>query len=83
MALLVDNDDGLAANLDRLSFTPDIYSPHQRLVDAALVAEAHRRGVLVIPWTVNDEAAMRALIDLGVDGLISDYPDRALAVVGR
>ena len=83
LAFLVDNDDGLAANLDRLTFTPDIYSPHQRLVSAAMVAEAHRRGVQVIPWTVNDEDAMRALLDMGVDGLISDYPDRALAVVGR
>jgi len=83
LAFLVDNDDGLAANLDRLSFTPDAYSPHQRLVDAAMVVEAHRRGVQVIPWTVNDVEAMRALVDLGVDGLISDYPDRALAAVGR
>ncbi len=48
-----------------------------------MVTAAHRRGVQVIPWTVNDEDDMRALYDLGVDGLISDYPDRALATFGR
>ena len=83
LALLVDNDDGLAANLDRLSFTPNIYSPHQRLVSPGMVAEAHGRGLRVIPWTVNEADAMRTLLEMGVDGLISDYPDRALSVVGR
>jgi glycerophosphoryl diester phosphodiesterase len=41
----------------------------------ALLAEAHRLGLKVIPWTVNDRATMDRLIDLGVDGIISDYPD--------
>jgi glycerophosphoryl diester phosphodiesterase len=41
----------------------------------ALVAEAHRAGLKVVPWTVNDRATMNALIDVGVDGLITDYPD--------
>ena len=42
----------------------------------ALVAEAHEAGVRVVPWTVNDEPTMNALIDMGVDGLITDYPAR-------
>ena len=82
LAFLVDNGDGLDANLDRLSFTPDIYSPNYRLLDAGVVAAAHRRGLRVIPWTVNDVDAMRALVEIGVDGLITDYPDRALASFG-
>jgi glycerophosphoryl diester phosphodiesterase len=49
-----------------------------RFVDAA-----HHRGLQVHAWTINDEADMRRLIDLGVDGIITDYPDRLLAVVGR
>jgi glycerophosphoryl diester phosphodiesterase len=80
LALLVDNDLGFEANLARLSFVPDVYSPHYRLVDAALVRTAHARGLQVIPWTVNDVATMRALLELGVDGLITDYPDRAAAL---
>jgi glycerophosphoryl diester phosphodiesterase len=41
-----------------------------------LVADAHRVGLKVLPWTVNNPADMRRLIDIGVDGIITDYPDR-------
>jgi glycerophosphoryl diester phosphodiesterase len=52
-----------------------------QLVTPESVAFAHRVGVEMHVWTVNDEAEMRELLDLGVDGLISDYPARALEVV--
>ncbi|MDQ6619351.1 MAG: glycerophosphodiester phosphodiesterase [Pseudomonadota bacterium] len=58
-----------------------IWSPFFRNVTAALVQRSHELGVRVIPWTVNDETEMRRLIELGVDGLISDYPDRLREVV--
>jgi glycerophosphoryl diester phosphodiesterase len=41
-----------------------------------LVAEAHAAGMAVIPWTIDDPATMSSLIDAGVDGIITDYPDR-------
>ncbi len=41
-----------------------------------LVAEAHDAGMAVIPWTINDRATMASLMDAGVDGVITDYPDR-------
>jgi glycerophosphoryl diester phosphodiesterase len=46
-----------------------------------LVRAAHRRGMDVIPWTVNDRATMQSLVDLGVDGLITDRPDLLREVV--
>lgn len=54
-----------------------------RLIDAAILAAARREGLHVAAWTVNEEAAMRRLIDLGVDTLITDRPDLALALLGR
>jgi glycerophosphoryl diester phosphodiesterase len=49
------------------------YRPY---VTADLVRHAHRNGIAVIPWTVNDIPTMRKLMDDGVDGIITDYPDR-------
>ena len=58
-----------------------VWSPFYRNVNAEVMAEAKRAGIRVIPWTVNERADMERLIDLGVDGLISDYPDRLRAVL--
>ncbi len=54
----------------------EVVTPH-------FVAAAHARGLQVHVWTVNDEAEMRELVAMGVDGIITDRPDRALAVLGR
>ena len=82
-ALLVGwaGDDGFAENVASLSFSPDIYSPAARLVDEALVSDVHERGMLIIPWTVNDPSTMKRLLRVGVDGLITDYPDRGREVL--
>lgn len=54
------------------------YRPY---VTAAMVRSAHRLGIKVIPWTVDDEATMRAMVADGVDGLITNYPDRLRRVL--
>jgi glycerophosphoryl diester phosphodiesterase len=82
IALLVENVNDLETNLKQLSFTPEIYSPYYMLVDRKLVRQCHARGIKIIPWTVNDVPAMRRLIRLGVDGIITDYPDRVGQVSG-
>jgi len=57
------------------------WSPFWRNVTAANIEEAHRLGLQVLPWTVNDAEEMRRLIGLRVDGIITDYPDRLRAVL--
>ena len=52
-----------------------IWAPNQTYLTPALRAEALALGVLVIPWTVNDPAMMNKLLDMKVDGIISDRPD--------
>ncbi|MCO6476539.1 MAG: glycerophosphodiester phosphodiesterase [Phaeodactylibacter sp.] len=74
-ALLIDNAHGVAANLEALGYTPGAYSPYYKLVTANVVDTVHEKGMALIPWTVNDTTAMKALIALGVDGIITDYPN--------
>jgi glycerophosphoryl diester phosphodiesterase len=49
------------------------------LVTPALLAAARKKDLQVVCWTVNQPAHMRLLIDAGVDGIMSDYPDRLVA----
>jgi glycerophosphoryl diester phosphodiesterase len=80
-ALLVANIKGLQGNLKLLGFNPTIYSPEYMLVNKKLIRQCHHLNILVLPWTVNDEKKMIELKAMGVDGLISDYPDREIKVL--
>ena len=83
ISLLVDNPHGVQYNLTMLSFNPQIYSPDHELLNQAEIDAAHERNILVIPWTVNDAKTMRHLIELGVDGLITDYPDLGARILAE
>lgn len=58
-----------------------VVSPHFSSVTGEFVAAAHHRGLAVLPWTVNEPADLDAMLSAGVDGLVTDYPDRALALL--
>jgi glycerophosphoryl diester phosphodiesterase len=49
--------------------------------DRTMVREAHARGLKVIPWTCDDPATVEALMDMGVDGVITDYPNRVRQIM--
>ncbi len=59
----------------------DVWSPHYLDVTQGLVKASHTLSLPVIPWTVNAPADMQRLLDWGVDGIITDYPDRLRAVM--
>lgn len=80
VALLIYETQGFEKDLERLGFTPEIYSPYFKLVDQELVTNCHQNGIKLIPWTVNEEDEMIEMLELGVDGLITDYPDIALTL---
>ena len=83
LALLVDNAASLEENLRLLEITPAYYSPSFQLVDEALVAALRERHIGLLTWTVNEEVDMRRMIALGVDGLITDEPVKALALLAE
>jgi glycerophosphoryl diester phosphodiesterase len=57
------------------------WSPYFKELSAAAVAEAHGLGLKVVPWTANARDDLARIIDMKVDGLITDYPDRAREVM--
>ena len=59
----------------------DIWSPFHGDVTAENIAQARSLGLQVVVWTVNDEPRMKELLDMGVDGIISDYPDRLMELL--
>jgi glycerophosphoryl diester phosphodiesterase len=60
-----------------------VWSPYYEEVSADDIKTAHALGLKVVVWTINSEAAIRRMIDLGVDGVISDYPDLLRRVAGE
>lgn len=67
--------DNTEALLDKIAFTPSILSPYYKLLDQQKIETAQQMGMKVIPWTVNTEEEMEQLIDWGIDGIITDYPN--------
>ena len=60
-----------------------IWSPHFADLSEAAIDEAHAFNIGVLPWTLNDPEEIVRAIMMGVDGLISDYPDRARSILAR
>ena len=76
-AMLIEDFDKrtLDEQIKAVGFIPTIYSPAYQLVNTVLVKKCHQQNIKVIPWTVNEKAKMDELKMMGVDGIISDYPN--------
>mgnify|MGYP006080695017 FL=1 len=70
----------LVDNIDRLGFVPDIYSPAHKLVDTELLQYCKEQGMKLIPWTINEVSDLERIMLLGVHGIISGYPDKAIEI---
>ena len=82
-ALLVDNNLSPDENIERLGFEPPIYSPHYILVTADMVKWCHENDMKIYPWTVNEIPAMKKMMAYGVDGLITDFPNRYFEITSE
>ena len=74
---------GIAENLEKLSFIPEIYSPNYQLVNESFTDSVRAQDMKIIPWTVNDSLAIKKMISLKVDGIITDYPARVHSLLGQ
>jgi len=75
-ALLIDENESINQKLSSLSFKPIILSPYYKLLDQDNVIYYQEKDFRIIPWTVNRTKDISKVIKLGVDGIITDFPDR-------
>jgi glycerophosphoryl diester phosphodiesterase len=75
--MLIEDFDKISFEdqIKKLGFTASIYSPHYSLVTAELINKCHAAAMQIIPWTVNDKIKIQELTKMGVDGIITDYPN--------
>jgi len=81
IALLIESNPDFEHNLEQFGSIPDIYSPNYFLVNRELMEFARDNNMKVIPWTSNDRTSMGQLLGLGVDGIITDYPNQLVDVL--
>jgi glycerophosphoryl diester phosphodiesterase len=70
-----DKNKTFDENIQALGFTPTLYNPNYHLVTATLVKQCHDKKILIEPWTVETQDIMQQMKGLGVDGIITDYPN--------
>jgi glycerophosphoryl diester phosphodiesterase len=76
-SFLVDKNggDNVQEQINKLGFTPAIYSPIFSIVTQQVVDACHQNKMKIVPWTANTKEEIQKMVDMGVDGIISDYPD--------
>ncbi len=67
----------------QLGFVPDIFSPYYKILTKEQIDFCHKKNSKVIPWTINDTETMQQLVNMGVNGIITDYPNRAQNLTKR
>lgn len=77
-AFLTDENDDPLEQMEALKKLPHIYSPHYKTLDKQRIELIQKMKMEVIPWTVNTKHEMTELILMGVDGIITDYPNLIL-----
>ena len=77
LSALVENKKTVDENVAELGFFPSIYSPEFKILTKEVVQYCRQLKIRVIPWTVNEPTDMKVLKGMGVNGFITDYPDRA------
>ncbi len=80
LAYLIEGIPLTSTNIDTLGFPLHAISPDYRLLTKEIVKGFKNKGVKVIPWTINEKEDMLRLANWGVDGIITDYPNRFMEV---
>lgn len=83
LAVVKSAVDGSPPETPAMALQIPLEFANRPLVTEALLAHSHTHGIQVHVWTINDEETMNALLDLGVDGIVSDHPERLADLIER
>jgi len=83
VALLIDEYEAIETKLASLSYKPEIISPYFKLLNKEVVDDLKEKHFKIIPWTINSTADMQQIMQLDIDGIITDYPDRLLTLLNQ
>ena len=81
ISLLINRKESIEDQLVQLNFTPEILGPYFKLLTNDSVKSYKNKGFLIYPWTVNKISNLETVIALGVDGIITDYPNRLMRLI--
>lgn len=81
LSYLTEEEYDIEKILGQLSFLPRWWSPNFEAITRENVAYCHAMGIKVVPWTVDEPADIERMVSCGVDAIISNYPDRLVAIV--
>ncbi len=80
LSYLTEEEDDIVKILSQISFKPEWWSPNFEVITHTNVAYCQAQGIKVVPWTVDDPADIQRMVDCKVDAIISNYPDRLIAI---
>lgn len=81
LSYLTEEEYDIRTILSQISFKPEWWSPNFEAITPENVAYCHKRGIKVVPWTVDEPEDIQRMVNCGVDAIISNYPDRLIEVV--
>ena len=80
LSYLTDQEPDIEEIMANLTFQPEWWSPNYKPVTPENVAWCHKKGIKVVPWTVDDPDEIRRMVACDVDAIISNYPDRLIEI---
>lgn len=80
LSYLTEDETDIIRILSQISFKPEWWSPNFEVITRANVAYCQAQGIKVVPWTVDKPADIQRMVDCQVDAIISNYPDRLIAI---
>ena len=79
--LSLEEEGEVQLHIDELGFLPNAIFPYYKIVNAGFLGYCKVKGLKIYPWTVNEEKDMRKMLSMDINGLITDYPDKALELM--